>query len=356
MHITNKFSPVLSTAFSLLILLSLCGCKENKESKPAETDNLRFTNDVMCPYTPVKNQGKSNACWIYAMLATIESEHIKRGDSVNLSPQYVIYQQLREQAAWRYLSQGRIAYSDRGVMPMLLKLIQEHGVMPYDAFHGNANIPVVRRKMYRIIDECVARRTGIKTMQQLVDNLLQDEIAPLSPHVYMFGAEYTPQEFGHSVCMPDEYIAMTSYQHHDFNTYVDLEIPDNKRHCTFYNVPIDTLVNTIINTLKAGYPVCWEGDTSEPGFSFTRGIAHLKDESKPCLQADRQKDFENYRTTDDHAMELVGLAHDNHGRTYIVCKNSWGTANPYGGLLYMSIPYLRSKTIAVVINRMHTSF
>lgn len=352
MHITNKLSPVLSTALLLLMVFSLHSCNK---SRPVKIEDLQFTNDVMCPYTPVKNQGKSNACWIYAMLATIESEHIKRGDSVNLSPQYVIYQQLREQASWRYLAQRRINYSDRGVMPMLLQLIHKYGVMPYDAFHGNANIPVVRRKMYQIIDECVAQRTGIKTMLQRVDNLLQDEIAPLPPHVYMFGAEYTPQEFAHSVCMPDEYMAITSYQHHDFNTYIDLEIPDNKRHCTFYNVPIDTLVNTVINTLKAGYPVCWEGDTSEKGFSFKRGVALLTDEKSLCSQADRQHDFEQYRTTDDHAMELVGLAHDNHGRPYVVCKNSWGTTNRYGGLIYMSIPYLRSKTIAVVINRMHTS-
>ena len=39
--------------------------------------------------TPVKNQGKSELCWAYAMLATIETEHLLRGDSVNLSPQYL---------------------------------------------------------------------------------------------------------------------------------------------------------------------------------------------------------------------------------------------------------------------------
>ena len=30
-------------------------------------------------------------------------------------------------------------------------------------------------------------------------------------------------------------------------------------------------------------------------------------------------------------------------------KNSWGTGNPYGGLVYMAESYLRLKTVAVVM-------
>lgn len=349
MYNSTKLSKLLSTGLSLMLILSLSGCKK---TKPTIGEKLHFTNDIVCPYTPVKNQGRSNSCWIYAMLATIESEHILRGDSVHLSPQYVIYQQLKDQAVKRYLSQSRIAYSDRGVMPMLLQLIDKHGLMPYDSFHSQANFIVTRRKMYRVVDECVARRTGLKEMEKKVDDLLQNEIAPVPPHVYMFGVEYTPTEFAHSVCLPDEYVAFTSYQHHDFNTYVDLEIPDNKTHSIFYNVTVNTLVNMVVNTLRQGHPVAWEGDISEPGFSFKRGVAQLGDDRYLCSQAERQKDFEQFRTTDDHCMELIGLAHDNHGHPYVICKNSWGTQNPYGGLMYMSLAYLRSKTVAVAINRM----
>lgn len=349
MHKSTTLSKILSTGLSLMFMLSLTGCQKQK---PAIGEQLHFTNDIVCPYTPVKDQGKSNGCWIYAMLATIESEHILRGDSVHLSPQYVMYQQLKDQAVKRYLSQSRISYSDRGVMPMLLQLIDEHGLMPYDSFHSDANFIVTRRKMYRVVDECVARRSGLQNLEKQVDDLLQNEIAPMPPHVYMFGVEYTPREFAHSVCMPDEYVAFTSYQHHDFNTYVDLEIPDNKTHSKFYNVAINTLVNKVVNTLKQGHPVGWEGDISEPGFSFQRGVAQLRDDRHLCSQAERQKDFEQFHTTDDHCMELIGLAHDNYGQTYVICKNSWGTKNPYGGLMYMSLAYLRSKTIAVVINRM----
>ena len=39
--------------------------------------------------------------------------------------------------------------------------------------------------------------------------------------------------------------------------------------------------------------------------------------------------------------------HDKKGSLYFICKNSWGTDNPYGGFMYMSENYLRMYTLAV---------
>ena len=66
--------------FYLLMLLMLVGC--SRQQSP-------YIHDVLLPMTPVKNQGQTNTCWAYAMLATIETEHILRGDSINLSGVYV---------------------------------------------------------------------------------------------------------------------------------------------------------------------------------------------------------------------------------------------------------------------------
>ena len=48
-------------------------------------------------------------------------------------------------------------------------------------------------------------------------------------------------------------------------------------------------------------------------------------------------------------MAIVGIAHDAAGKQYFVCKNSWGTDNPFGGMMYMSFDYAVLKTIAVVV-------
>ena len=50
-------------------------------------------------------------------------------------------------------------------------------------------------------------------------------------------------------------------------------------------------------------------------------------------------------------MAIVGLACNASGKTYYIMKNSWGTDNPYGGLMYMSEDYLKMKTMAVFLPR-----
>ena len=148
--------------------------------------------------------------------------------------------------------------------------------------------------------------------------------------------------------MRSEYMAMTSFTHHPFGESFVLEVPDNYSDEFFYNVPIDVMMKRIERSIRRGHPVCWEGDISENGFSFAHGIADLPND-RPCTQQERQKAFETRRTTDDHCMTLIGIAHDQNGRRYYIAKNSWGTNNPYGGLMYVSENYIRLKTIAIVV-------
>lgn len=72
-------------------------------------------------------------------------------------------------------------------------------------------------------------------------------------------------------------------------------------------------------------------------------------EGEATGQADRQAAFERFLTTDDHCMAVVGLARDARGELFYIMKNSWGTGNPYGGMVYMAESYLRLKTVAVVM-------
>ena len=68
---------------SVSLVVISCGrpSKQTVEKNP-------FITDLMLKTTPVKDQGHSQLCWAYAMLATIESEHLMMGDSVNISAAY----------------------------------------------------------------------------------------------------------------------------------------------------------------------------------------------------------------------------------------------------------------------------
>ena len=323
--------------FLACLMLISCGQQRSNISFPEE----KFTVDLRLPTTPVKDQGSSSLCWVYAMLATLETEHIMRGDSVNLSPDYVARMYLSEQANRRRLLPNKVVQKEagittRGMCTMALDLIQTYGLQHYDAYRHKPDMD------YNVL--CRKLDYGNDT-----EKLLDRYIGPLPNQVFMLGALYTPLEFAHSVCTDDEYIALTSFTHHPYGQRFPLEVPDNYFHNTFLNVPLDTMMNRIVQSLRSGHPVCWEGDTSEPGFLFGEGYAVLKNEKKKVTAERRQDSFEARRTTDDHVMEIVGLAHDQNGRRFFLCKNSWGTDNRYGGFMFLSENYVRMKTIAVVL-------
>lgn len=339
----------IATALYIATLLFTTGCSEQQKAK-SSGEQQTFTDEVRLSYTPVKNLGKSSLCWAYAMLATIETEHIMRGDSVNLSPAYVARMFMNEQVDACYLNRGKTHITTRGTMPQLIRLIQTYGLMPYDSYNTDANINVTARKMQNMIRVAAAKRNGINYVRKSANNILDNGINPLPLHVYMYSMEYTPLEFAHSVCMPDEYQAITSFTHMPMNKKVVLEVPDNFNRERFINIPLDHMMNIMERSIRSGHPVCWEGDISERGFSLEDGIADIREDKRAASQQIRQKDFEALRTTDDHCMAIVGIAHDSKGRKFFICKNSWGTANKYRGFIYMSFDYARMKTVAIMVN------
>lgn len=327
---------------ALLFLLATCS-HQQRDGGDAET----FHNDIVLRTTPVKNQGRSPLCWTYAMLATIESERLMLGDSVNLSPDFLARLWLQDQARTSYLTRGRRHISLRGMATTTLKLMERYGIEPFDSYpqYNNVNWQLISREAANI-----AKSAGsVSKLDQRLGDTLDRRLGYLPPALFLFGMGYTPQQFAESVCLPGEYTALTSFTHHPFGESFVLESPDNQLLDSFRNVPIDSLMHVIIGSLRHGHSVCWEGDISEPGFDFKNGVAILGDETEPATQEERQRAFERFETTDDHCMELVGLAHNSHGRPFFIAKNSWGKANRFGGFMYLSYNYVRLKTIAIVV-------
>ena len=133
-------------------------------------------------------------------------------------------------------------------------------------------------------------------------------------------------------------------------------MPDNWAHySTFYNVPLDDFEMIMENALKNGYSFVWDGDVSENTFQGYSGFAYLPafdvvNKNKKVTQEIREKCFDNYSTTEDHLMHVVGLAERN-GRKFYYTKNSWGNRSAYNGYLYMSSSYVRLKTVFITVHK-----
>ena len=177
----------------------------------AEQPAIHPVVEVLNPMTPVKDQGQLQSCWIYAMLAAIETEHISRGDSVNLSAAW-LESHLREEP--------QAPKSGRGMGATALALLQRHGLVGYDAM----------------------RRAD----------------APRPQTVFLLGVEYTPQEFARSVCAPGEYLLLTANADSAYGREILVDEPDNWLRQRFLNVPVDTLLARTERAVRRGHGVCWE--------------------------------------------------------------------------------------------------
>ena len=212
-------APRHATRWALIGIITLLCCIGCTKEPPKH-----FTHEVKNRMTPVKDQGDSETCWIYAMLAAIETEHLSWGDSVNLSPYYI--EKILEK-------EPKAPENKRGMGATLLHLIQQYGICGYDAMRN------------------------------------VEKVAP--KWVFMLGATYTPQEFARSVCAPEEYIALTSNTDKPYYQMTDIDLADNWLHDRFYNIPIDSLLTKTERAVREHHGVCWE---SEAHAMAIVGIAH----------------------------------------------------------------------------------
>ena len=180
-------------------------------------------------------------------------------------------------------------------------------------------------------------------------------------------------------------MSLTSYTHHPFYSSFILEIQDNWRWASSYNLPLDELMRVMYEAVKNGWTFAWGADVSEDGFSrrggVNKSVAMVPDTKfqgkevgsdqarwtgekstreevivsanaeKTITQEMRQEGYDNWETTDDHGMLIYGLAKDQFGKEYFMMKNSWGETGPFKGFWYVSQPYAAYKTMNIVINK-----
>ncbi len=373
----------LLTLFALVLPLSALVAQDDV-NKPASVTTATqeaaeeevpreytFTVEKSLECTDVETQGQTGTCWCFATASFIESELIRQGKGVHeLSEMFVVKNIYNDKARNFLLRKGKANFSEGALAHDFINAAGRHGLVPDEVYsglidgsesHNHAEMAAVLEGMLKALVE--RRRLSDnwdEAFQAVLDTYLGE-----SPLEFSYqGETYTPQTFAEHVGFKtDDYVSYTSYTHHPFDRPFVLEIPDNFSNGSFHNVPIDRLVEIIDTAIANGYTVAWDGDVSEKGFSSSKGVAVLPADPKrrdaltvpgdemEVTQEMRQDTFEEYSTTDDHLMHLVGIARDQHGTKYYIIKNSWGETGPHDGYLYMSEAYVRLKTVAILVHK-----
>ena len=366
-----------NTNFAQDILVNSLKVNASDKSK----ESFKFTDVINLANTSVKNQGSSGTCWSYSGNSFLESEMIRIGKQpVELSQIFSARNAYVEKGKNYVRMHGAVTLGDGGSLHDVTNMLKKYGAVPQEVYTG-LNYGTTKNKFGEmaaltegLLVAAVKNPNGeltpnwIKAYEAVIDSYLGQV-----PQNFNFkGKNYTPQTFAKEVVglNPDEYVELSSYSNAPYYTKTMLMVPDNWSFDLIYNVRLNDMTDIIDNALKNGFTVAWATDVSEKSFSWKNGIAYVPTKKvedmtpeekenlfngpKPEMEITeeiRQKAFDNYQTTDDHGMHIVGVSKDQDGKEYYIVKNSWGATNDYKGYLYVTKNFIKYKTTALMVNK-----
>ncbi len=328
----------------------------------------KFTPVKEIEHTSIKNQCNTGTCWSFSTLSFLESEALRiNKKTVDLSEMYIVHSIYQHKAQNYVLRQGEATFSDGSLSHDVMYVLKNKGLIPEDItsikdpdYHDHTELlSLLKGMLKQIIKDKAIGDLWQNAYRKVLDLYLGEQ-----PESFEFeNKKYTPKSFAASLGLDESnYVNLTSFTHHPFLSEFILEIPDNYSNGSYLNIPIDDLVRITDEALDNGYTIAWDGDVSEKYFSSQQGVAIIPEKGKDVAlkspqkekkitQEIRQKAFENYKTTDDHLMHIVGTAKDQKGNMYYKVKNSWGEKGKEKGYIYMSKTYFKYKTISILLHK-----
>jgi len=307
--------------------------------------------------TPLKDQQATGDCWSFATTSFIETEAIRLGKKpVVLSPMFFVRPTYINKAE-NYIRRNGSAFFGEGDLTFsVLKAYKEFGAIPEsvysgkldsDAKHDHADMNNALLEKVKFYKNSHGDLTP-EIYRRDMDEILTQTLGKV-PETFVYdGKQFTTLSFAKERIgiNPDEYVEITSFNHHPFYSKFNLEIEANWNNNYYLNLPLNDFNNVVDDALMHNYSVCWDGDIYE---GFNDGFAVL-DDKRTVTQQSRQAAFDNRTTEDIHNMHIIGIAENEKGNKFYILKNS-GDAKDCGGYLYMSKEYLLLKTISVMVNK-----
>ena len=375
---------IISAAACALIAVSAA-------AQAPKAPEYEFTVVKENPVTSIKNQYRSGTCWCYSALSFIESEILRtKGQEVDLSEMFVVGKSYRDRAVKYVRLDGHLNFAAGSSFGDVLHVIEDYGIVPQEAYSGfnyGTEMPEQNELDAALAGyvRAIAQNPNKKLTTAWLngfDGILDAYLGEVPETFAVNGTQYTPESYRDALGInPDDYVNLTSFTHHPFYESFIIEVPDNWRWDSAYNLTIDELMEVMYNAIDKGYTIAWGSDVSENGFTRDglavmpvekktaaagsdqeRWVGKAADQPKEEVKAElpqemvitqemRQDGYDRKTTTDDHGMHIYGVAKDQNGTKYFMVKNSWGETGKYKGVWYASDSFVKYKTLNVVVHK-----
>ena len=375
---------IISAAACALIAVSAA-------AQAPKAPEYEFTVVKENPVTSIKNQYRSGTCWCYSALSFIESEILRtKGQEVDLSEMFVVGKSYRDRAVKYVRLDGHLNFAAGSSFGDVLHVIEDYGIVPQEAYSGfnyGTEMPEQNELDAALAGyvRAIAQNPNKKLTTAWLngfDGILDAYLGEVPETFAVNGTQYTPESYRDALGInADDYVNLTSFTHHPFYESFIIEVPDNWRWDSAYNLPIDELMEVMYNAIDKGYTIAWGSDVSENGFTRDglavmpvekktaaagsdqeRWVGKAADQPKEEVKAElpqemvitqemRQDGYDRKTTTDDHGMHIYGVAKDQNGTKYFMVKNSWGETGKYKGVWYASDSFVKYKTLNVVVHK-----
>jgi bleomycin hydrolase len=353
----------------------------DKNASAKSKESFQFADVLNLETTSIKDQGSSGTCWSYSANSFLESEMIRMGKKpVEISQIFSARNAYVEKGKNYVKMHGSVALGDGGAFHDVVNMYRKYGAVPQSVYSG-LNYGTDKNKfsemaalLEALLKAVVSNPNGELTpnWEKAYAAVVDSYLGQVPTNFQFEGKNYTPQTFAKEVVgiNPDDYIEISALTDNPLYSKFTLMVPDNWDFNQVYNVKMDELNEITDNALKNGYSVAWAGDVSEKYFSWKNGVAYVPTKKVEDMTADekaemfngpkaemkvteeeRQKAFNNYTTTDDHGMHIVGITKDQNGKEYYKVKNSWGSTNDYKGYINMSKEFAKYKATAIMVHK-----
>lgn len=343
-------------------ILLFLGLSLNVFGQETDISGDDFIVTLKLSHTSIKNQDRSATCWSFAGISFLESELLRTKEKAyDLSEMFVVKHAFMDKVRRYVRMHGHMKFTSGGAFNDVINVLKRDGMVPQAVYSGNQLQGEQHRhgEMNEVLKnyaEAVITNENNQLTSVWDDGyeaILDAYLGPIPSSFTFHQNAYTPKSFAQKLELnPEHYIWLTSFSHHPFYQKFVLEVPDNWSSGRYYNVPLPNLIRIMDQALNNGYTLTWAGDVSESYFSWQQGVAELpSDFDTEINQESRQIAFDNYETTDDHGMHVIGRAKDQDDKKFYLIKNSWGTDNSYSGYMYLSKKYVMYKTTSIMVHK-----